>query len=108
MPAQYRRQGQNNQLGSIEANRLGGIQQAKTQAQNNMMKTVGGAAQLAMMGFAPAPGVAGATTFGNMAGAANSLFSSYGSGAGGNYGGGNYGDGYLSGYTNRNAYGGPR
>lgn len=48
--------GQNNQLGSIEANRLGGIQQAKTQGQNNIMKAVGGAGQLAMMGFAPGVG----------------------------------------------------
>lgn len=101
--------GQNNQLGSIEANRISGVQAAKTQGQNNIMKGVGGAAQLAMMGFAPVPNAAGATTFGNMGSAVNSLFRSaapYGSGAGGDSS--NYGNGYLSGYTNRNAYGGPR
>ena len=58
--------GQNNQLGSIENNRIQGVQAARAQGQSNIMKTVGGAVQLAMMGFAPVPGAESATTFGNI------------------------------------------
>jgi hypothetical protein len=56
--------GQNNQLGSIENNRIQGVQAAKAQGQGNIMKAFGGAAQLATMGFAP--GAGGQTAFGNM------------------------------------------
>jgi hypothetical protein len=63
-------------LANTETQRIMGVQQAKQQGQNNMLKAVGGAAQLAMMGFSPGPG--GTTPFANMA-------SSFG---GGGFGGG--------------------
>jgi hypothetical protein len=90
---------QNNQLAGIEQQRQQNIYQAQQQGQNNLMKAVGSAAQLATMGFAP--GLGGATAFGNMAG----MFGGGGQGGGGQGGGGSN---YLSGYTNGNAYGGPR
>jgi hypothetical protein len=62
-------------VGNIEANRLMQGYQAKQQGMNNIMSAVGGAAQLAMMGFAP--GAGGASAFGNMSkffgGGGNSL-----------------------------------
>lgn len=48
--------GQNNQLGSIEANRISGVQQAKTQGQNNLMSGLG-----AIAGIAAAPFTGGAS-----------------------------------------------
>jgi hypothetical protein len=102
--------GQNNQLGSIENNRIQGVQAAKAQGQSNIMKTVGGAAQLAMMGFAPVPGAGDATAFGNIAkmfsggngqptpsGGQNALMSGYapqGAGYVPSYNGGSYNTGY--------------
>lgn len=56
--------GQNNQLGSIEANRLGGIQQARTQGMNNLMQGLGFLGGAAISGFAP--GAKGVSAFGNM------------------------------------------
>lgn len=59
--------GQNNQLGSIEANRIQGVQAAKNQGMNNLMQGLGFIGGAALSGFAP--GAGGKTTFGNMASA---------------------------------------
>lgn len=48
--------GRNNQLGSIEANRIQGVQAAKTQGQNNLMSGIG-----AIAGIAAAPFTGGAS-----------------------------------------------
>lgn len=54
-------------LANTETNRLMGIQQAKDNANKNIMTAVGGAANLLMRGFTP--GMGGTTPFGNMAAA---------------------------------------
>lgn len=59
--------GQNNQLGSIEANRIQGVQAAKNQGMNNLMQGLGFIGGAALSGFAP--GAGGKTAFGNMASA---------------------------------------
>lgn len=59
--------GQNNQLGSIEANRIQGVQAAKNQGMNNLMQGLGFLGNTIISGFAP--GAGGKTAFGNMASA---------------------------------------
>lgn len=56
--------GQNNQLASIENNRISGVQAAKNQGMNNLMQGLGFIGGAALSGFAP--GAGGKTAFGNM------------------------------------------
>jgi hypothetical protein len=56
--------GNSTNVGNIEANRLMQGEQARAAGRGNIMSAVGGAANLLMAGFAP--GVGGASAFGNM------------------------------------------
>lgn len=77
--------GRNTALANTETNRLMGIQQARDNANKNIMTAVGGAANLLMRGFTP--GMGGTTPFGNM--------SSFFGGSGG-MGGVNHQTGYAN------------
>ena len=80
--------GQNNQLGSIEANRIQGVQAAKTQGQNNLMSGIG-----AIAGLAAAPFTGGASL-----GLTASSLGKMGGGGGSNMGSGYMGNPLMQGY----------
>lgn len=77
--------GQNNQLGSIEANRIQGVQAARTQGQNNLMSGLG-----AIAGIAAAPFTGGASL-----GLTSAALSRMGGGGGGGGGGNPMGTGWM-------------